>query len=263
MIPLEERTMNGFWRDTWLTFERHMRLSLRNPVWVILGLIQPLLYLALFGPLLKPVVANTPGLPPGDEWQVFVPGLLVQLGMFGAAFVGFGLVAEYRAGVIERQRVSPASRVALLAGRVLRDVVVIIVQTVLLLLAALPFGLRAPIGGVLLSLLVVAGLGASFASLSYGCALLLRSEDALAPLFNGLAMPLLLLSGILLPMSLAPSWLRHLSDVNPLKHIVDGTRSFFAGDLGSSAALWGSVSTVALVVVSLWFGARTFRRESA
>ncbi len=82
---------------------------------------------------------------------------------------------------------------------------------------------------MLLSLLIVAGLGAAFASLSYGCALLLRSEDALAPLFNGLAMPLLLLSGILLPMSLAPAWLRHLSDVNPLKHTVDATRSFFSG----------------------------------
>ncbi|GAB3252913.1 ABC transporter permease [Kineosporia babensis] len=255
--------MNNVWRDTWLTFERQMRLSLRNPIWVALGLIQPLMYLALFGPLLKPVVANTPGLPPGDEWQVFAPGLLVQLGLFGAAFVGFGLVAEYRAGVIERQRVSPASRVSLLAGRVLRDVVVIVVQTLLLLAAAVPFGLRAPIAGVLLSLLIVAGLGAAFASLSYGCALLLKSEDALAPLLNGLAMPLLLLSGILLPMSLAPGWLRRLSDVNPLKHTVDATRSFFTGDLTSSAALWGSLATIGLVAVSLWFGARTFRRESA
>ena len=255
--------MNNVWRDIWLTFERQMRLSLRNPIWVILGLTQPLLYLALFGPLLKPVVASTPGLPPGDEWQIFVPGLLVQLGMFGAAFVGFGLVAEYRAGVIERQRVTPSSRVALLAGRVLRDVVVIVVQTVLLLVAAVPFGLRAPIGGVLLSLLVVAGLGAAFASLSYGCALLLKSEDALAPLFNGLAMPLLLLSGILLPMTIAPAWLRHLSDANPLKHIVDATRAFFTGDYGAPAALWGSLATVLLVAVSVWFGASTFRRESA
>lgn len=255
--------MNSFWRDTWLTFERHMRLSLRNPVWVALGLIQPLLYLALFGPLLKPVVASTPGLPPGDEWQVFVPGLLVQLGMFGAAFVGFGLVAEYRAGVIERQRVTPASRVSLLAGRVLRDVVVIVVQTVVLLAAAVPFGLRAPIGGVLLSLLLVAGLGAAFASLSYGCALVLKSEDALAPLLNGLAVPLLLLSGILLPMTLAPTWLRRLSDLNPLKHVVDGTRAFFTGDVTSAAALWGALATGLLAAVSLWFGARTFRRESS
>ncbi|MFZ0626104.1 MAG: ABC transporter permease, partial [Acidimicrobiia bacterium] len=69
----------GFFHETWLVFSRAMRLSLRNPVWVILGLIQPILYLTLFGPLLEPV-ANAPGFPPGDAWLVFVPGLLVQLG---------------------------------------------------------------------------------------------------------------------------------------------------------------------------------------
>jgi ABC-2 type transport system permease protein len=252
-----------FLRDTWLIFSRSMRLSLRNPIWLVLGLTQPVLYLALFGPLLKRVVSSTPGLPPGDEWQIFVPGLLVQLGLFGAAFVGFGLISEYRAGVIERQRVSPASRVALLSGRVLRDVVVLLVQAAILTLVAIPFGLRAPVGGVILAIVVVAGLGAAFASLSYAAALRLKTEDALAPLFNGLAVPLLLLSGILLPMSIAPVWLRDVSDVNPLKHVVDGVRIYFTGDIVSSPGLWGLVWTLGLVAVGIWYGTLTFRRESA
>ena len=252
-----------FLRDTWLIFHRSMRQSLRNPTWVAIGLIQPILYLALFGPLLKRVVASTPGLPPGDEWQIFVPGLLVQLGMFGAVFVGFGLIAEYRAGVIERQRVSPASRVALLSGRVLRDVVVLLVQAILLTATAAAFGLRAPLGGVVLAIAVVAALGGAFASLSYAAALRLKSEDALAPLFNGLAVPLLLLSGILLPMSLAPAWLRGVSDVNPLKHVVDGVRVFFTGEITSSVGAWGLIATLGLVLVGAWFGTLTFRRESA
>jgi ABC-2 type transport system permease protein len=250
-------------RDTWIVFNRSMRLSLRNPVWVVIGLTQPILYLALFGPLLKQVVSSTPGLPPGDAWQIFVPGLLVQLGMFGGVFVGFGLIAEYRAGVIERQRVSPASRIALLTGRVLRDVVVLVVQATLLTLTAVPFGLRAPVGGVILGIVVVGALGAAFSSLSYAAALRLKSEDSLAPLFNGLAIPLLLLSGILLPMSLAPLWLRRVSDVNPLKHVVDGVRAYFTGDIGTSAGFWGLVATIGLVVVGVWYGTLTFRRESA
>jgi len=252
-----------FLRDTWLVFGRQLRLSLRNPVWVILGLIQPVLYLALFGPLLKPVVASTPGLPPGDTWQIFVPGLLVQLALFGAAFVGFSLVAEHRAGVVERQRVSPAARGALLAGRVLRDVVVIVVQAMLLLATAVPFGLRVPAAGTLLSILLVAALGAAFAALSYGCALLLKSEDAIAPLFNGLAVPLLLLSGVLLPMSIAPDWLQRVSDLNPLKHIVDAARVLLAGDLTDPAARRGAAAAIGLLFASMWFATRTFRRESA
>ena len=252
-----------FARETWIVFARSMRLSLRNPVWVVIGLVQPVLYLALFGPLLKQVVQSTPGLPPGDAWQIFVPGLLVQLGIFGAAFVGFGLIAEYRAGVIERMRVTPAHRVALLLGRVLRDVVVLLVQGALLTAVAIPFGLRAPVAGALLALLVVALLGAAFASLSYATALRLKSEDALAPLLNGIAVPVLLLSGILLPMSIAPAWLRNVSDVNPLKHVVDGVRAFFRGDITTSTAAWGLLWTVALVAVGVVFGTRTFRRESA
>jgi ABC-2 type transport system permease protein len=255
--------MMAFVRDTWIIFTRSMRLSLRNPIWVVLGLVQPILYLALFGPLLKQVVSNTPGLPPGDAWQIFVPGLLVQLGLFGAAFVGFGLIAEWRAGVIERQRVSPANRTALLFGRMLRDIVVLLVQAVLLTLAAIPFGLRAPAGGVVLGVIIVGLLGAAFSALSYAAALRLKSEDALAPLFNGLAIPVLLLSGILLPMSLAPHWLRVVSDINPLKHIVDATRDFFQGDITTSAGLWGTLSAVLLVVVGVWYGTATFKKESA
>lgn len=249
-------------RETWIVFNRAMRLSLRNPVWVVMGLVQPVLYLVLFGPLLKRMTALR-GFPGGNAWQVFVPGLLVQLGLFGAIFVGFGLVSEWRAGVIEAMRVTPASRTALLMGRVLRDVVVLLVQGVALTVIALAFGLRAPVLGVILGLVVVALLGAAFASASYAVALVTKSEDALAPLLQGVAIPLLLLSGILLPMSLAPKWLRIVSDINPLKHVVDGVRAFFRGNLGSADALWGIGITVLVVVAGVAAGAATFRRESA
>jgi ABC-2 type transport system permease protein len=247
--------------ETRLIFMRAMRLSLRNPVWVILGLIQPILYLALFGPLLERM-GSVRGWPDGDPWQVFVPGLLVQLGIFGAAFVGFGLIAEMRAGVVERMRVTPASRAALLMGRVLRDVVVLLAQGALLVAAAMLFGLDAPIGPLLIGLLVVAVLSAAFSSASYAAALTLKSEDALAPLLNGLAVPMLLLSGILLPMSLAPGWLETVSDANPLKHVVDSVRALFLGDVATMSVVWGLVAVVGLVAAGLAVGTRTFQKES-
>ena len=251
-----------FFRETWIVFARAMRLSLRNPVWVVIGLVQPVLYLALFGPLLKQVVGNTPGLPPGDAWQIFVPGLLVQLGIFGAAFVGFGLIAEYRAGVIERMRVTPAHRTALLVGRVARDVVVLLVQGTMLCLVAIPFGLRAPAGGVLLALLVVAFLAAAFSSLSYAAACGSRARTPSRPCSTA--------SRSRCSCSRASCcrcrWrrrLRTLSDVNPLKHVVDGVRAFFRGDLATSTAAWGLLWAVGLVAAGVLVGTRTFRRESA
>jgi ABC-2 type transport system permease protein len=134
---------------------------------------------------------------------------------------------------------------------------------VLLVLVSLLFGLRAPLAGVVLTLVVVALLGAALSAVSYALALTLKSEDAFAPLLNAVVFPLLLLSGILLPMSLAPGWLQAISDVNPFKHIVEGARAFFAGDYGSSTAWWGLVLTAALVVLGWWFGVRRFKRESS
>ncbi len=250
-----------FLAETLLIFRRSMRLSLRNRVWLVIGLSQPLLYLVLFGPLLERV-KGLRGFPPGNSWQIFTPGLLIQLGIFGAFFVGFGLIAELREGVIERMRVTPASRLALLLGRVLRDVVVLTVQCLLLLAAAFAFGLRTPAVDVALAVVLVAVVGSAFAAGSYALALRTRSEDSMASVTNSIAIPLLLLSGILLPMGIAPGWLRTLADANPLEHIVDAMRALFLGHVDTWPVILGALLAVGLLVAGLTFGARTFQRES-
>lgn len=250
-------------RDSLLVFSRAMRLNLRNPAWVVVGMAQPVLYLALFGPLLEPM-AGMPGMPPGNSWQIFTPGLLMTLGLFGAAFAGFGMLAEFRTGVIERMRVTPLSRFSLLFGRVLRDVVTLLVQACLLLLVAiLIFGLDAPLDGLLLGLLLVALLGTTMASLSYGLALVLKSEEAFAPLLNSMMLPLMLLSGILLPMTMGPNWLQAASRVNPVSYIVDSARAAFRGDFTDQTFLIGAVLSLVLAAGAAIWGSRVFSRETA
>jgi ABC-2 type transport system permease protein len=247
-------------RDTWLIFGRYLRQSLRNPLWLLVGMAQPVMYLALFGPLLQGVAA-APGFPAGDPWQVYVPGLLVQLGMFGSLFVGFGIIGEWRLGVLERMRVTPVSRLALLLGRVLRDALVLLAQSVLLVAAGFALGLRAPVVGVLIGLGFVLLLAVSAASLSYTAGLATKNEGVYAPLLNMVALPLLLLSGILLPMSLAPPWLDFLSNLNPLRHIVEGMRDAFLGKYATANVAIGLAVALVLAIVSLAAGTRTFRKE--
>ncbi|WP_373356096.1 ABC transporter permease [Pseudoroseicyclus sp. CXY001] len=246
-----------FWRDTWTIFRRQMILSLRNPAWVLIGLMQPIMYLALFGPLLQRV-AEVPGFPPGDSWKVFVPGLLVQLGIFGGFFVGFAVIAEWRAGVVDRMLVSPAPRGALILGRVLRDVVSLTVQGAVLMAVATAFGLSVPAYVFVLALILVAFLGGAFSAFSYAAGLALKSEDAFAPLINMFALPVLLLSGILLPMTLAPRWLQIVSDFNPFKHVVEALRAVFLGDVLTLVTAFGFGLVIALFVLGLWLGARVF-----
>ncbi|HPH69688.1 MAG TPA: ABC transporter permease [Kofleriaceae bacterium] len=255
--------------DTLTTFRYQMRLLLREPIWIAIALFQPLLYLALFAPLLKPLVEAQAaqgaqgGFPTGDAWQIFVPGLLIQLGIFGSMFVGFSLIAEIRSGVIERMRVTPASRLGLLLGRVMRDTVVLLLQASLLTGVAVIFGLRVPVTGALITIVIVGLLGVSLSALSYAAGMWLKSEDALAPLLNMVSVPVLLLSGILLPMTLAPKWLRTLSAANPFRHVVDAARVAFLGNTGDEALLWGLLSAVLLAVGGVVVANRVFQRESA
>lgn len=249
-------------REIGLVFQQQMRLALREPAWAVIGIIQPLLYLALFGPLLEHM-AGGPGFPPGNAWQVFVPGLLVQLAMFGSLFVGFGLIAEIRYGVVERMRVTPASRFALLFGRVMRDTLALLVQAALLMAVSLAFGFRSSATGFLLLLVLVALLGIALSSFSYALGLRLKSEDVLAQMLNMVSVPALLLSGILLPMSLAPRWLRTISLINPFSHVVTGARAVALGDTASLPALGGLLAAALLALLGVVVGTRTFQRESS
>ena len=75
-------------RDTWLFFLANLRSTLRNPIWIIIGLFQPICYLLLFAPLLKNL-AGSPGFPSGGAYNIFTPGLIILITLFSAAFVGF------------------------------------------------------------------------------------------------------------------------------------------------------------------------------
>jgi ABC-2 type transport system permease protein len=258
---IERTTRMSALRDTWLIFRRSVILTLRQPTWLLFGIMYPVLYLVLFGPLLDKAVGQAGGGVSPTNW--FVPGLLVQVALFGSAFVGFGLIAELRYGVVERMRVTPLCRTAMLLGRSLRDVVMLLVQALIMIVLAIPFGLHIDPVGILVTFGMLALIALVMAPASYAAALVLKSEDAFAPLVQGVTMPLLLLSGILLPMALAPDWLRFLSTINPLTHAVDAVRAIFNGQWGDQEILIGTLVTAVLAVLAVRFAGRSFTRANA
>ena len=164
---------------------------------------------------------------------------------------------------MERLRVTPVSRVGLLLGRALRDIVVRLIQAVILILVALPFGLNIDPEGVLVVLALVALIGLAIASIAYAAALWLRSEDSYAPLIFTATLPLLLLSGVLLPISLAPEWLRTIASINPLAYAVDAARAVFNGQLDDGSVLKGVLIMSVLALISTFVAARQFGRAIA
>jgi ABC-2 type transport system permease protein len=148
-------------------------------------------------------------------------------------------------------------------GRLLRDVLLIFVQTLVLVGLGYVVGMDASVRGAALGIGLTLLLGGACSAASYGLALTTKSEDVMAPVLNSIFLPVLLLSGILIPITLAPQWLVTASDFMPIKHVVNGVRSSFAGDIVSSPTFWGTAWAVILTAVAVWWGTSTFRKENA
>jgi ABC-2 type transport system permease protein len=243
-------------------FVRNVQHTLRNPVFVFASMFQPLLYLLLFMPLLKSL-GGVSGLPAGKTVDVFIPGLLVMQALFGSAFVGFSLIDDIRTGVIERFLVTPVRRSAILLGRVLRDAVVLLLQCVLITLVALLYGLSVNAAGFLLSLFLYALIGVTMASVSYGFALLYKIEDPLAPTLNTITLPVSLLSGIILPLALAPIWLQDLAKVNPFSYGVDAARALFAGNFQNVEIFEGFIIIGLLAIATFMLALRQLKKMTS
>ncbi|MFI6779846.1 ABC transporter permease [Micromonospora sp. NPDC050276] len=251
-------------RDVLSILRREMSHRLREPVWVIMQLGQPILFMFFFGPILKQFVVHTPGFPPGTAWTIFTPALMLQMVLIGASTVGVAFLAEYRSGTFERFRVTPMRPSSLLLGKVLCVTLSVLVQSsVLVLICQLFFGLDTTVPGMLASFGMVALLSVALSSFSYGLTLRIPSEQALPAALNAMLLPLILLSGTLLPITaeLAPAWLYRLSLLNPVAHVMTATRAFFRGDFSVEATWSGVVSVVVMSVGALCFGIRTFGRN--
>ena len=247
-------------RDTWLTFQYEIGQVVHNPAAVAAALLQPVAYLLFFTPFLKSVLhASTYG----GALRIYVPSLLCSIGLFTGLFAGFALLSAMREGVITRFRVAPLSRVSLLLGRELMFVALIGFQSVVIALLALIIGLRLPPANFLLALILLAMTVIIGVSISYGLALLVPNETGLANLTNGVAQPLSLLAGVLVPLSVAPLWVRNVALWNPFAWTTNGMREIFLGHIGAPVVWEAGAILAGLAVVAVLLSSRLFTREIA
>jgi ABC-2 type transport system permease protein len=243
-------------RDSWIIMLQSLKISLRQRLWGVIGLAQPLYFVVLFGPLWE----RSLRMSDNDSYAMFLPGIFIEAAVFGTLFAGIGLVSEARAGLIERMRVTPVSRTALLLGRCGRDIVMLLAQAVLLVIVAIPFGLPVRIVPLALTLLLMSLVAFVATSLSYAAALVVESESTLASLANLVNVPLMLLSGILIPIAFAPEWLQWLAKANPVYYAVEASRALFSGRLADSGLVQALLIVGAVGVAGAGWAVRRFSR---
>jgi ABC-2 type transport system permease protein len=249
--------MTNLITDTGTVFSRELRPVLRNPFTVVFSMVQPLVFLALFAPLLPEVAGG------GSALQWFVPGIVVMSCLFGTSMTGSNLLYEMQTGSHERMLVTPLRRPALLIGRALKEIVPVIAQAALIVVVCLPFGFELHLAGTLVGVLILSAFCLGLGALSYTLALASKNQEWLFwTVQQTLLFPLLLLAGMLLPIDGGPGWLRTLSKFNPLSYVVDAERTLFNGDIWNSTTLTGAIAAVGVGALGLAVGVRAMRRSA-
>jgi ABC-2 type transport system permease protein len=244
---------------------RELKPMMRDPFSLLFTLVQPLLLLFLFGPLLAGMIGASGMEIPGSEttWQWFVPGMLVMLCLFGTGAAGFNLLTEVQSGSWERILVTPLSRSALLIGRAVKEMVPLFVQAgIIVVLAATLVGFAVYPLGALIGFFLLAVFGIGIASLSYTLAILVRNQDWIFwAVQQTLLFPLLILSDMLLPLDIAPVWMQHFARINPVTNLVNAQRVLFAGDLSSPLVIPGIIAALATAMIGMAVGIPVIRRH--
>jgi ABC-2 type transport system permease protein len=204
---------------------RYIRALLRQPAYIAITLFQPIIWLLIFGALFKRT-ADIPGFRGGSYIAFLTPGVVVMLAISSAGWVGMGFIEDINRGTMDRLLVSPIWRGALNLGSVAQSVLSIVLQSLIVVAISLAVGARFhSLAGVLVLVAIAGLLGAIFASLSNGVAVLTRQRETLIGIVTMVTLPLTFLSSALMQQSLLPGWIRWIAKFNPVNWAAEAGRS--------------------------------------
>ncbi len=247
--------------QSWFFAARLFRQLLRQPWWIAISLAQPIIWLVLYGQLFSRVV-ELPGFGPVSYITFLTPGVVVMSSLYGAGWSGMGVIDELDRGVMDRFLVAPASRVAIVGGRLLSGAISTSVQTIMLVLLGTLLGARFPGGvpGVLVLVLAAVLLGMAIGTLSFSLALTIRRRESVIGASNFILLPMTFLSPVFMASAAMPEWIQRAGRFNPVTWSVEASRVA----LLDTPADWGRVAMrlgflAAFCVVGVWLSVRAFR----
>jgi ABC-2 type transport system permease protein len=251
--------MTAALRQTWQINLRYLRAFIRQPAWVAIALVQPIIWLLLFGALFKSVV-DIPGFEASSYIAFLTPGVAVMTAVMSSGWNGMGFIEDMRRGVLDRVLVTPLWRGALNAGSLLYAIITLALQVLIIIgigmLAGASF--KNGVAGVAVLVLVACLLGGSVAALSNGLALVAKQRETLIAAVTFVTLPITFLSFTFMQKSLVPGWVQDVARFNPVNWAVEAGRSATA-----THADWSLVGSrigflVLLLLVSATIATRAF-----
>ena len=239
---------------------RQVRALVRQPYFLVITLVQPVIWLLLFGQLFKRVT-DIPGFSTGSYIAFLTPGIVVMTALFSSGWAGMGFIIDMERGVLNRFLVTPAPRGSLIAGNLGYVALTSAVQSLIIISLGLLTGARFPGGPASLLALAVCAilLAAAFGSFSNALALLLRNQESVIAVANLLVLPLSFLSSTLMPENLLPGWMHGVARFNPVNWAVTAGRESLQPDVDWGLVLSHAGWLLALALVCGWLSTRAFR----
>jgi ABC-2 type transport system permease protein len=240
---------------------RGVRTLMRQPAYAAITLVQPVIWLLLFGQLFEAVI-SIPGFDnSGSYLQFITPGVVVMTALFSSGWAGTVYIEDMNRGVMDRMLASPASRGAMMIGTLAYQALTTVVQTLIVFGIAYAAGARFPgaAAGIPMTVLAAVLISVVIASFSIAIALLVRRQDALIGISQFIVLPLQFLSSAIMDTRLSPAWVRDVARYNPVDWAVVASRQVLS-DAPDWGAVWPRlVALVALAGVLAWLGTRAFR----
>lgn len=248
--------------DTWHLFNKYMKITVRMPMWTLFTLVQPLIWLVIFGQLFKNIT-QLPGFPTSSYMDFFVPGVLIMTVLFGSSWSGVSLLREIQSGTVDKMLVSPVSRIAIVLSRVLHSTAQVIAQVAIMLAVSWILGAHLNLGltGLGLSMIVVLLLGLCFAAVSNGFAIALQREEPLVIIGNLMTLPLMFFSTALVPTSFMPDWIKYITMINPINYAVEAVRAVLVGTPNLSAYGQAALILTLFTAAAVWWAVSAFNAQ--
>ncbi|HET7182261.1 MAG TPA: ABC transporter permease [Candidatus Limnocylindrales bacterium] len=240
---------------------RHLRFFIRQPWFVVMALIQPVIWLLLFGALFKSV-AQIPGFTSAATYlDYLVPGVLVMTALFGCGWSGMSIIEDIDRSIVDRFLTTPIHRSAIIVGLNVYELVALLIQAVII--GGLAWLLGAKFEGGILgygALTVCAMLvGATVAAFSDAMALILRQRESVIGINTMLTMPLTFLSAAFMPLALVPDWIATAARFNPVNWAVEAGREALTASPDWSMIVPRVVALAVLAILTTAWATRTFR----
>lgn len=248
-------------RDTWYLTGRKLHAVLRQPAFIAIGMVQPVIWLFLFGELFRKVV-DIPGFGAGASYlDYLIPGIVAMNAMNVNMFAGMNTLDEIDRGTLNRFLVSPAHRIALMNANVAEQAVTTAVQSVIILLLGLAGGARYAGGFAGAVIVAVASIliGATFGALSNAVGTLVRQREAIIGINVFFMLPLTFLSSAFLPATLMPGWMQAIAKGNPLNWAVQAGRAALNASPDWAGVAARGAGLLALTVVCVTISVATLR----